>query len=135
MALSILCSCHMAAARKAYRDLLRTVDRNITRVGGNQRFREHVAVEFRKHAQLASAGGSASAAGEDVSTPTAAEKVQLAADLAFLVSSVHEHRELLLSYNITTDRDVEKAARLKDTAHRVGLEIPTLDFIPPTAPS
>ena len=35
-------------------------------------------------------------------------------------------QDLLISYNIGVDREVEKAARLKDTANRVGLSLPTL---------
>lgn len=35
-------------------------------------------------------------------------------------------QDLLISYNIGVDREVEQAARLKDTANRVGLSMPKL---------
>lgn len=35
-------------------------------------------------------------------------------------------QELLTSYNIGVDRDVEQSARLKNTAERVGLSMPKL---------
>jgi hypothetical protein len=35
-------------------------------------------------------------------------------------------QELLISYNIGVDRDVEQSARLKNTAERVGLSMPKL---------
>ena len=35
-------------------------------------------------------------------------------------------QELLISYNIVVDRDVEQSARLKNTAERVGLSMPKL---------
>ena len=35
-------------------------------------------------------------------------------------------QDLLISYNIGVDREVEQAVRLKDTANRVGLSLPKL---------
>lgn len=35
-------------------------------------------------------------------------------------------QDLLISYNIGIDREVEQSARLKDTANRVGLSMPQL---------
>jgi hypothetical protein len=35
-------------------------------------------------------------------------------------------QDLLISYNIGVDREVEQSARLKDTANRVGLSLPKL---------
>lgn len=62
-----------------YRQLLRAVDRNITSVTGNPRWREFVAVEFRKHR------GEADPA--RVRALLAAAK-----DYAFLIDGVREHK-------------------------------------------
>ena len=45
-------------------------------------------------------------------------------DLAFLVSAVGHHEQLLLSYNISLDRRASQKAAVQRTARRVGLEVP-----------
>ncbi|CAM6103540.1 unnamed protein product [Calypogeia fissa] len=100
-------------AGPVYRGLLKALKTHVTKVSGNPHFREFVAAEFRKH--------------KDLSDPAAIQqKLNLAKDYTTLVNSVHHHKELLLSYNIGVDRVAEQKARLIDTAHRVGLEMPDL---------
>ncbi|NP_001413493.1 uncharacterized protein LOC112279455 [Physcomitrium patens] len=54
------------------------------------------------------------------------KSLALAKDYAYLVRSVHAHKDLLISYNIGVDRETEQSVRLKDTANRVGLSMPKL---------
>lgn len=102
----------MAALRSGYRGLLKAIDKHVTSKAGNTDVRDHVAALFR-------ATGDKALEGED-------EAAALAKDAAFLINGIHEHRELLLSYNITVDRTAEQAERLKNTAERVGLGMPEL---------
>ena len=37
-------------------------------------------------------------------------------------------QELLFSYNIAVDREEEQKARMKNTAERVGLRLPKLEY-------
>ncbi|KAL2635021.1 hypothetical protein R1flu_006500 [Riccia fluitans] len=98
-------------ARAVYRDLLRALNRHVTGGSDNRQFQKFVGEEFRKL--------------KDISDPTLIEqKLLLAKDYAMLVNSVHYHKNLLLSYNIGVDREAEQQARLKDTAQRVGLQMP-----------
>ncbi|KAL3702310.1 hypothetical protein R1sor_020332 [Riccia sorocarpa] len=98
-------------ARAVYRDLLRALNKHVTGNGNNRQFQKFVREEFKKF--------------KDLSDPVLIEqKLSLAKDYAMLVNSVHYHKDLLLSYNIGVDRQAEQQARLKDTAHRVGLQMP-----------
>ncbi|KAG6551321.1 hypothetical protein Mapa_007107 [Marchantia paleacea] len=100
-------------ARAVYRDLLRSLNKHVSRGSENRQFQKFVAEEFRKF--------------RDLSDPALIEKkLCLAKDYTMLVNSVHYHRNLLLSYNIGVDREAEQALRLKDTAQRVGLQMPTI---------
>lgn len=100
------------ASRTAYRNLLKAIDKHVTSKAGNTTIRDEVAAVFQSNGQ------------EEKSNEDA--KAALAQDMAFLINSIHEHREMLLSYNITVDRNVEQAERLKNTAERVGLGMPQL---------
>ncbi|EFJ05907.1 hypothetical protein SELMODRAFT_431189 [Selaginella moellendorffii] len=95
------------AVRSTYRHLLRVVKKHVS---SEAHFKEFMAEEFRKNAALSPAD--------------AYDKLRLAKDYASLVASVHHHSDLLLSYNIAVDRSEEEKERLKDTAHRVGLQLP-----------
>jgi hypothetical protein len=68
-----------ARGRAAYRQLLRAVDKHITRVGGNSLWREAVRDRFR------SGAAPDAAATTDVA-------VRRAEDLAFLINSVNDHK-------------------------------------------
>jgi len=99
-----------AQAQHAYRDLLRTVRKHAK----GDHFSDFIRQKFRDSV----------VASTDVEALQ--KNVALAKDYAYLVKSVHAHKDLLISYNIGVDREVEQAARLKDTANRVGLSMPKL---------
>lgn len=100
-----------AEARQVLRTLLRAVDRSITPAAGNRQWREFVLSEFRR--------------GEAQTNPAERQRaLQEARDYAFLINSVREHKELLLSYNIgipVEKREKEMNAR---AAKLVGLQLP-----------
>ncbi|KAG0590065.1 hypothetical protein M758_1G067400 [Ceratodon purpureus] len=98
-----------ARAQHVYRDLLRTVRKHTK----GDHFSDYICQKFRD-----------SAASKD--TDALQKNIMLAKDYAYLVRSVHAHKDLLVSYNIGVDREVEQSARLKDTANRVGLSMPKL---------
>eukprot|EP00891_Asterochloris_glomerata_P006876 jgi/Astpho2/6876/e_gw1.00106.59.1_t len=101
----------MAEARQVLRQILRTVDRHVTSVNGNTTWRQHILQEFRQ-----SAG---------VEDPAQRDQLlQQAKDYAFLVHSVQEYKDLLMSYNIGVDRDKERRDLMSSTAARVGFSLP-----------
>ncbi|KAK9806262.1 hypothetical protein WJX72_007752 [[Myrmecia] bisecta] len=79
---------------------------------GNKVWRTHVLEEFRRHRHIADKA-------------QASAKLQEARDYAFLVSSIQEHKELLLSYNIGIDREEVQRKSVENIARRVGLGVPT----------
>mmetsp|Transcript_30636 Transcript_30636/g.99604 ORF Transcript_30636/g.99604 Transcript_30636/m.99604 type:complete len:102 (+) Transcript_30636:49-354(+) len=95
----------MASVRAAYRSALRAVDTHVTAVSGNGVFRDYVRAAFRGDAD-------------------AARRLQDAEDYAFLVNSVHEHKELLWSYGISLDKEQIDKDRMRNTAKHVGLSMP-----------
>lgn len=99
------------AARPAhvYRDLLKTVRKH----ADGDHFSDYIRQKFRD-----------SVASKDADALQ--KSIALAKDYAYLVKSIHAHKDLLISYNIGVDREVEQSARLKDTANRVGLSLPKL---------
>jgi len=103
--------------REAYRNLLKTISKHVTAKTKNPEFSAFIREEFRRHAHLKE--------GDD-EQHSIQRKHALARDYAFLVNSVHAHKELLMSYNIAVDREAEQAARLQNTANRVGLSMPKL---------
>jgi hypothetical protein len=105
------------SGREAYRNLLRTISKHVTAKTKNPEFSAFIREEFRRHAHLKE--------GDDAQH-SIQQKHALARDYAFLVNSVHAHKELLMSYNIAVDREAEQAARLQNTANRVGLSMPKL---------
>lgn len=96
-------------ARHVYRDLLKAVRKHAK----GDHFSDYICQQFR-----------VSVASKDADAFQ--KNIALAKDYAYLVKSVHAHKDLLISYNIGVDREVEQAARLKDTANRVGLSMPKL---------
>eukprot|EP00898_Chlorokybus_atmophyticus_P005866 jgi/Chlat1/6280/Chrsp44S05778 len=103
----------MAEVRQAYRTVLKVVDRHITGVTGNRRWRDYVREEFRKQQQEANS-----------STSTVEQKLQLARDYVRLVTDVHAQKDLLISYNITTSMGASRQQVLQRSAARVGLQLP-----------
>ncbi|KAL4443321.1 hypothetical protein ABPG75_011058 [Micractinium tetrahymenae] len=100
-----------AEARQVLRTLLRAVDRSITPATGSRQWRQYVLTEFRR--------------GEAQADPAERQRaLQEARDYAFLINSVREHKELLLSYNIgiaVEQREKDMNAR---AAQLVGLQVP-----------
>ncbi|BAH95501.1 Os12g0131266, partial [Oryza sativa Japonica Group] len=72
-------------------------------------FREFVASEFRRPT------------GTDAD---ARARLRLAGDYAYLLASVHHHKDLLFSYNIAVDRSEEMKKILNKSAASVGLQLP-----------
>ncbi|DBA94060.1 hypothetical protein WJX77_011840 [Trebouxia sp. C0004] len=101
----------MSEARQALRQVLRAVDQHLTSVNGNKQWRDHIIQEFRRAATISN-------------PELRRQKLREAKDYAHLVTSVQEHRALLLSYNIGVDREQERRKLMSDTAARVGLRMP-----------
>ncbi|PWZ33058.1 hypothetical protein Zm00014a_004386 [Zea mays] len=99
----------MAAAAEVYRRLLKAVQKHVGRGATKQRFLDFGAAEFR-----APAGTEAGARA----------RLRLAGDYAYLLTSVHHHKDLLLSYNIAVDRSDETKKILNKSAASVGLQLP-----------
>uniref|UniRef100_A0A0E0BEY6 non-specific serine/threonine protein kinase n=1 Tax=Oryza glumipatula TaxID=40148 RepID=A0A0E0BEY6_9ORYZ len=75
-------------------------------------FREFVASEFRRPT------------GTDAD---ARARLRLAGDYAYLLASVHHHKDLLFSYNIAVDRSEEMKKILNKSAASVGLQLPDME--------
>ncbi|EPS63363.1 hypothetical protein M569_11423, partial [Genlisea aurea] len=95
--------------KRAYRDLLKAVDKHIGRDERNAHLREFVREEFRK---------------EGAASGEISNKLKVAGDYVFYLTSVHRHKELLFSYNIGVDRSDEMKRVLKKSAASVGLQLP-----------
>ncbi|KAJ8766049.1 hypothetical protein K2173_020565 [Erythroxylum novogranatense] len=98
-------------AAKAYRDLLKAVKKHIGNEDYKNHFREYVTQEFRKNSNLSDQSN-------------VQQKIKLASDYAFLLNSVHHHKDLLMSYNIAVDRSDEMKRVMKQSAASVGLRLP-----------
>ncbi|XP_020518030.1 uncharacterized protein LOC18426188 isoform X2 [Amborella trichopoda] len=101
---------HMEALT-AYRHLLKAIDKHIGKDGNKRHFRDFVVQEFRKNSKI--------------SDPTdIQQKIKLAKDYMFLLTSVHHHQDLLFSYNIAVDREGEMKRTITKSAASVGLQLP-----------
>ena len=85
------------AGRAAYRTLLRALNRHV----GDEALRTYC------KRRMAAAGDS-----------------EAAREYAELLTSVHEHKALLMSYNISTDKYASRKEQLKGVAGSVGLRMP-----------
>ncbi|PIA29283.1 hypothetical protein AQUCO_06100060v1 [Aquilegia coerulea] len=95
-------------AAKVYRHLLKSVKKHIGNDQNKKHFTDYITQEFHK-----------------VSDPsTAQQKIKLARDYTYLLNSVHQHKDLLFSYNIAIDRSDEVQRTLKKSAASVGLQLP-----------
>ncbi|KAL5224264.1 hypothetical protein ABZP36_010903 [Zizania latifolia] len=92
-----------------YRRLLKAVQKHVGVGASKKHFREFVAAEFRSPAGTK---GDAKA------------RLRLAGDYAYLLTSVHHHKDLLFSYNIAVDRSDEMKKILDKSAASVGLQLP-----------
>ncbi|KAL6911989.1 hypothetical protein ACP4OV_000794 [Aristida adscensionis] len=99
----------MAAAAAAYRRVLKAVRKHVDAGASKQHFRDFVASEFRAPASTEA---------------DAAARLRLAGDYAYLLTSVHHHKDLLFSYNIAVDRSDEMKKVLNKSAASVGLQLP-----------
>ncbi|KAK9136701.1 hypothetical protein Sjap_007295 [Stephania japonica] len=52
------------------------------------------------------------------------QKINLARDYAFMLNSIHHHKDLLFSYNIAVDRSDDATRTLTKSAASVGLQLP-----------
>ncbi|KAJ7562604.1 hypothetical protein O6H91_03G076900 [Diphasiastrum complanatum] len=103
-------------AQSAYRTLLKAVRLNVSKDANKSHFKDFISAEFRRNAVL-------------TDSYELQNKLDLVKDYVTLISSVHQHKELLLSYNIGVDREAEHAERLKNTAQRVGLQLPDIEKV------
>ncbi|KAI5070839.1 hypothetical protein GOP47_0015182 [Adiantum capillus-veneris] len=101
--------------RSVYRNLLKTLRTHVGKGSTKTDFRDYIAQEFRKNAGL-------------TDKDLIKKRLQLAEDYAGLVQSVHHHKALLFSYNIAIDRTEEQKERMRNTAERVGLRLPKVEF-------
>lgn len=98
-----------------YRKLLKTIKTHVAKDVSKSFFRDYIVQEFRKNAGL-------------TDKAIISKNLQLAQDYVLLLCSVHHHKELLFSYNIAIDRSEEQKERMINTAERVGLRLPKLDY-------
>ena len=104
-----------AVSRSSLRTLLRAVDRYVSRAHGNDAFRTFLLDAFRR-------GGKP---GEKEAPPAAADgSARTAVEYATLLDAVHEHKNLLISYNISTDKYATRKQQLGNVAGSVGLQMP-----------
>ncbi|XP_010485065.1 PREDICTED: uncharacterized protein LOC104763386 [Camelina sativa] len=97
--------CEVVKAAKVYRDLLKAVVKHIGKEDHKSHFIDFVKQEFRNNAANS-------------------EKMNLARNYAYLLNSIHSHKELLFSYNIAVDRTEEMKRVLNKSAASVGLRLP-----------
>ena len=104
-----------AVSRSSLRTLLRAVDRYVSRAHGNDAFRTFLLDSFRR-------GGKP---GEKEAPPAAGDgSARTAVEYATLLDAVHEHKNLLISYNISTDKYATRKQQLGNVAGSVGLQMP-----------
>ncbi|KAI3798155.1 hypothetical protein L1987_33424 [Smallanthus sonchifolius] len=98
-------------AAKVYRELMKTVKKHIGKEEHKTHFRDFVKSEFRKN-------------GDGLEPSVIQQKIKLASDYTYLLSSVHNHQDLLFTYNIAVDRSDEMKKVLGKSAASVGLQLP-----------
>ncbi|KAI7726742.1 hypothetical protein M8C21_026647 [Ambrosia artemisiifolia] len=98
-------------AAKVYRELMKTVKKHIGKEEHKAHFREFIKTEFRKN-------------GDGLEPSVIQQKMKLASDYNYLLSSVHQHQDLLFTYNIAVDRSDEMKKVLGKSAASVGLQLP-----------
>ncbi|KAM0922890.1 hypothetical protein ACQ4PT_005843 [Festuca glaucescens] len=99
----------MAAAPAVYRRVMKAVQKHVGGGADKKHFREFVAAEFR------------SPAGTEAD---ARERLRLAEDYAYDITSIQHQKELLFSYNIAVDRSEEMKKTLNKSAASVDLQLP-----------
>uniref|UniRef100_A0A0E0F281 Uncharacterized protein n=1 Tax=Oryza meridionalis TaxID=40149 RepID=A0A0E0F281_9ORYZ len=99
----------VATSAAVYRRVLKAVQKHVGGGDSKKHFREFVASEFRRPT------------GTDAD---ARARLRLAGDYAYLLASVHHHKDLLFSYNIAVDRSEEMRKILNKSAASVGLQLP-----------
>uniref|UniRef100_A0A7N0V722 Complex 1 LYR protein n=1 Tax=Kalanchoe fedtschenkoi TaxID=63787 RepID=A0A7N0V722_KALFE len=97
-------------AGRAYRAVLKAVKKHVGAEDHHKKhFNDFVTQQFRR------------AASDDDAVQG---RLRLARDYAFMLNSVHQHKELLFSYNIAVDRSDEMKKILGKSAASVGLQLP-----------
>lgn len=97
-----------------YRNLLKTVKKHIGKEEHRVHFTDFIREEFRKSRNLEYPKDSS----------FAQQRINLAQNYAYLLNSVHHHKDLLFSYNIAVDRSNEMTKVLGKSAASVGLRLP-----------
>ncbi|CAK9155127.1 unnamed protein product [Ilex paraguariensis] len=98
-------------ASMVYRHLLKAVQKHIGKEDHKTHFIDFIKSEFKNNAQQ--------------SDPIFIhQKIRLARDYALYMNSVHQHKDLLFSYNIAVDRSDEMKKVLGKSAASVGLQLP-----------
>ncbi|CAN8253361.1 unnamed protein product [Cochlearia groenlandica] len=98
------------AAARVYRDILKSVVKHVGKEDHKSHFVDFLKQEFRKK--------------NGNSDSLTREKINLARNYAYLLNSIHSHKELLFSYNIAVDRTEEMKRVLGKSAASVGLRLP-----------
>ncbi|KAI3794944.1 hypothetical protein L1987_37585 [Smallanthus sonchifolius] len=98
-------------AAKVYRELMKTVKKQIGKEEHKIHFGDFIKSEFRKN-------------GDGLGPSVIQQKAKLASDYAYLLNSVHNHQDLLFTYNIAVDRSDEMKKVLGKSAASVGLQLP-----------
>ncbi|KAK9062544.1 hypothetical protein SSX86_019731 [Deinandra increscens subsp. villosa] len=98
-------------AARVYRELMKTVKKNIGKEEHKTHFRDFIKSEFRKD-------------GGGLEPSFIQQKMKLASDYTYLLNSVHHHQDLLFTYNIAVDRTDEMKKVLGKSAASVGLQLP-----------
>ncbi|MFS8008195.1 hypothetical protein Hanom_Chr14g01269861 [Helianthus anomalus] len=98
-------------AAKVYKELMKTVKKHIGKEEHKAHFREFIKSEFRKSV-------------DGLESSVIQQKMKVASDYSYLLSSVHHHQDLLFSYNIAVDRSDEMKKVLGKSAASVGLQLP-----------
>ncbi|XP_016463271.1 uncharacterized protein LOC107786327 [Nicotiana tabacum] len=97
-----------------YRNLLKAVEKHIGKEEHKVHFTDFIREEFRKKSNL-----------ECPKDPSFIQRrINLAQNYAYLLNSVHHHKDLLFSYNIAVDRSDEMTKVLGKSAASVGLRLP-----------
>ncbi|XP_076936642.1 uncharacterized protein LOC143603851 [Bidens hawaiensis] len=98
-------------AAKVYRQLMKTVKKHIGNKEHKTHFTDYIKSEFRNN-------------GAELEPSIIQQKIKLANDYNYLLSSVHHHQDLLFTYNIAVDRSDEMKKVLGKSAASVGLQLP-----------
>mmetsp|Transcript_23253 Transcript_23253/g.64557 ORF Transcript_23253/g.64557 Transcript_23253/m.64557 type:complete len:115 (-) Transcript_23253:82-426(-) len=101
----------MSPSRSVCRSLLRAIITHLPEGPGRARLRTHVVEEFRRNAGQT----------DPVEIARLTEKAQ---NYTFLLNAVHHHKDTLISYNISLNREGDQRRKVQQTAQKVGFVLP-----------